>query len=70
MKDQNKWQIEKGEQGSTGVGRAGGAEVKQNTMSLHTNSPHLVSSHINLCNFVSRHWNAGWRKSKRVSRNW
>jgi hypothetical protein len=33
-------------------------------------SPHLVSSHINLCNFVSGHWNAGWRKSKRVSRNW
>jgi hypothetical protein len=32
-------------------------------------SPHLVSSHINLCNFVSGHWNAGWRKSKKVSRN-
>jgi hypothetical protein len=29
MKDQNKWQIEKGEQGSTGVGRAGGAEVSE-----------------------------------------
>jgi hypothetical protein len=29
MKDQHKWQIEKGEQGSTGVGRAGGAEVSE-----------------------------------------
>ncbi len=29
MKDQNKWQIEKGEQGSTGVGREGGAEVSE-----------------------------------------
>ncbi len=29
MKDQNKWQIEKGEQGSTGIGRAGGTEVSE-----------------------------------------
>jgi hypothetical protein len=36
----------------------------------HIINSSLVSSHINLCNFVSGHWDAGWRKSKRVSRNW